>query len=190
MFDDAPYIISIINMTLEAEVNRAFETQIVSGTGTTPQLQGFLSSAAATAGVQTQALGADNAITCLVKAMTLVQANAFASPSAVVYHPLDWQDIITLQEPTTGRYLFGDPSQSGPRTLWGLPAVITTAMTQNTGLVGDFAVYAYIGDRAGIRMDVGWQNTDFAKRVRCLRAYVRKALVLRRPAAFCKMTGI
>lgn len=190
MFDDVPFIVAQMNSLLGPEVDRALETQIVSGTGTSPQLQGFLSTAAATAGVQTQALGADNSITCLMKAMTLIEANAFASASAVVYHPTNWQNIVILQEPTTGRFIFGDPSQAGPRTLWGLPVVVTTAMTSGTGLVGDFAMYCYMADRAGVRIDIGWQNTDFAKRIRCLRAYVRQALVLRRPSAFCKMTSL
>jgi HK97 family phage major capsid protein len=189
MLDDAPLVAGLIDTSLGLEVQRAEETQLVTGTGTSPQLLGFLSTAAATAGVQTQALGTDDQITAFMKAMVLVQSTGFAQPSAGIFHPLDWQDIVTLKDGNQ-RFLFGDPSQAGPRTLWGLPIVVTTAMTQNTALVGDFRLYAYTVRRADMRIEMGWQNTDFGQRQRTIRAYSRTALVIRRKAAFCKLTGI
>jgi HK97 family phage major capsid protein len=190
MFDDAPFVIGIINNSVGQEVDRAFETQLVSGTGTTPQLQGFLSTAAATAGVQTQAVGSDDAITAVLKAATLVQSVGFADPTDLILHPTNWQTIVSYREPGTGRFIFGDPSQAGPRTLWGYPVCVTTAMTLNSGLIGDFKMYAYTVDRAGLRVALGYVNDDWSKRLRTLRAYVRKSLVLRRPSAFCKITGL
>lgn len=187
--DDVPALMQVLDATLGLEAALAEETQLLTGTGTSPQLRGFLSTAAATAGVQTQAVSTDDAITAIQKAMTNVMATGFANPSAVVVHPTNWQNIITLKD-TTGRFIFGDPSQAGPRTLWGLPAIVTTAMTLNSALTGDFGLYARVYRRRNTMIEVGWQNTDFAARQRTIRIYGRLALVLRRPAAFCRITGM
>jgi HK97 family phage major capsid protein len=189
MMDDASYIMSYINSSLGLEVARAEETELLTGAAADPHLYGFLSAQAITDGMQTQPRGTDNVITQFIKAMTLVQSVGFAQPSAGVFHPTNWQNVMILQD-TTGRYIFGDPSQSGPRTLWGLPIIATVAMTLNSALVGDFRVYSYIARRRGVIMEMGWVNDQFLKRVRTIRAYGRLALVIRRKSAFCTMTSV
>lgn len=184
---DAPQVAGLINNSLTTGVERAHETQIVSGTGSTPQLVGFLGAGASS--VQTQALGSDPVISAIMKAATKVNHTGFAEASAIVMHPNDYQDMILYQD-ATGRYVFGDPASAAPRTVWGYPVVVTTAMTENTALIGDFATYAYNVNRQDVRVEMGWVANNFTERVRTLRAYKRVALVIRRQTAFCKITGI
>jgi len=181
---DVPQLMGVINATLGQEIELAEEDQILTGNGTSPQLQGFLTKT----GVQTQAKGADPVPTAFVKAMTLIRFTGFAEPSAAVWHPNDWQDVVTLQD-ADGRYIFGDPSSSGIKQIWGVPAVVTPAETENTVLIGDFRMYSYLARRMGLRIDVGYVNDDFKKNLKTIRAETRLALVIRRPAAFCKLTG-
>jgi HK97 family phage major capsid protein len=182
---DVPQIRGIIDTSLGQEVELAEETEILGGSGSSPHLQGFLTKT----GVQTQAKGSDAVPTAFMKALTLIRFTGFAEPSAAVWHPNDWQDVITLQD-TLGRYIFGDPSNIRVNQIWGVPAVITPAETENTILVGDFRMYSYVARRMGLRIDVGYVNDNFAKNLRTLRAETRLALVIRRPAAFCKVTGV
>lgn len=184
---DAPQVAGLIDNSLMSAIDRTEETQILSGTGTSPQLVGFLGAGASS--VQTQALGSDPVITGFMKAMTKVMHTGFAEPSAAVFHPNDWQDIVTLQD-ANGRYILGDPASTAVRTLWGVPAVVTSAATENTALVGDFATYAYIARRQETRVEMGWISNNFIDRVRTIRAYKRVGLVIRRQTAFCKLTGI
>jgi HK97 family phage major capsid protein len=184
---DAAQVAGLINNSLMTAVDRTHESQIVTGSGTSPQLVGFLGAAASS--VQTQALGTDPVISAIMKAITKVNHTGFAEASAVVMHSNDYQDMILLQD-ASGRYIFGDPASSAPRTVWGLPVVVTTAMTENTALVGDFATYAYNVNRQDVRVEMGWIANNFIDRVRTIRAYKRTALVIRRQAAFCKVTGI
>lgn len=182
---DVPQIRGIIDTSLGQEVELAEETEILGGSGSSPHLQGFLTKT----GVQTQAKGGDPVPTAFMKALTLIRFTGFAEPSAAVWHPNDWQDVITLQD-LQGRYIFGDPSNIRVNQIWGVPAVVTPAETENTILVGDFRMYSYVARRMGLRIDVGYVNDNFAKNLRTLRAETRLALVIRRPAAFCKVTGV
>jgi HK97 family phage major capsid protein len=183
--DDVPQIQGIINNSLATHIMIAEENQILTGNGTSPQLQGFLTKT----GVQTQAKGADPAPSAIFKGMTLVRFTGFAEPSAVIIHPTDWQNIRLLQD-STGRYIWGDPWVPGIERLWGVPVVQTPAETLGTALTGDFATFSYIARRMGLTIQVGYVNDNFAKNLKTIRAEIRIALIIRRPAAFAKITGL
>jgi archaellum component FlaC len=184
--DDVPQIRAYIDASLGTEVELAEETEILTGDGTSGvHLQGYLTKA----GVQVQAKGADPVPSAILKAFTLVRFTGFAEPSGVILHPNDWQDIRLLQD-TTGRYIWGDPSVVGPETLWGKPIVVTPAETEGIGLVGDFRTYAFIGRRMGVRVELGYNSTDFVFNRKTIKAESRLVLVIRRPGAFAKVTGI
>lgn len=182
---DAPFLMGYINATLGMEIEILEEAQLLTGTGSSPQIQGFLTKS----GVQTQAKGADPVPTAFMKALTLVRFTGYSEPDAAVWHPNDWQDVVTLQD-LQGRYIFGDPSTIRINQMWGVPAVVTPSETENTILVGAFRMYSYIVRRMGLRVEMGYVNDNFAKNLKTIRAETRLALVIRRPAAFCKVTGV
>ena len=164
------------------------QSQLIAGSGTTPALLGFLNKV----GIQSQALGGDNVPDCLYKLVTKLRGgggSGFVEPSAFVLHPNDWQAIRLLTD-LNGQYLWGSPSEAGPERIWGKPVVVTTAITENTGLAGDFQGYSQIWRKRGARIDAGFQNDDFVKNKLTLKVTGRLALVIYRAAAFGTATGI
>ena len=186
MFADFPTIQSYINARLPQMVQLREDGQLLTGNGTAPNLRGILN----ISGILTQAKGADPVPDAVYKAMIQIMATGFFVPDGVVMHPLDWQDVRLLRT-ADGLYIWGSPAENGPERIWGLPVVVTTVLTQNTGLVGAFQLGAQIFYRQGITVESTNSNEDdFKKNLIALRAEQREALVVYRPKAFCTVTGI
>lgn len=190
MLDDAPAIRSIINGRLLLGLDLELEDQILAGDGTGENLQGIIG----VSGINIQGLGSDNVLDAFFKARTQVRVNGLARPNAIVVHPNDWEAIRLTREnaatATLGAYLMGPPSQVGATTLWGLPVVESLGITENTGLVGDFAMGATLFDREEAAIRTGTINDQFVRNMQTILAEMRAGFVIWRPTAFAKVTGI
>ena len=112
-----------------------------------------------------------------------------ALPNAHIIHPLDWQDVKLLRT-ADGIYIWGNPSSSGPDTLWGLAVAQSDAQTQNTGLTVDTS-FTELSTKRGIDVQISnSHSTFFIEGKQAVRADVRVALVVYRPAAICTITGV
>ena len=175
-----------INNRLPFMVRQRLDSQVLVGDGSAPTLRGILN----VAGIQTQAKGADPVPDAVYKAITLVRTVGFAIPDAYVTNPTDWQDVRLLRT-ADGIYIWGNPSDAGPERIWGLQVVQSEAETLNTGLVGDFGNYSELAIRRGVEVQVSNSHgTYFIEGKQALRADMRAAFVVYRPAAFCTVTGI
>jgi HK97 family phage major capsid protein len=187
--DDVSWLESQIRGRLAFMVTRVEESQILTGDGTAPNLRGILNRS----GIQTQAKGADPTPDAIYRAMQKIRGaggSGFAEPTAVVLHPNDWTDIKLLRT-TDGIYIWGNPSDEGPDRIWGLPVRQTTAMTENTGLVGAFRPYAEVLRREGIQITLSTEHsTYFIENKVAILAESRLALAVYRPSAFATVTGI
>lgn len=184
--EDVPGIQSYLNNRLPFMVRQRLDTQILVGDGTAPNISGILDRA----GIQTQAKGADPTPDAVYKAMTKVRVTGRAIPSAYISHPNDWQEVRLLRT-ADGIYIWGNPSEAGPERIWGLTVVQAEGLTEGTSLVGDFRNFSELVMRSGMAVKVSDSHSDyFIKNKQAIRAEIRAALAVYRPAAFCTVTGI
>lgn len=184
--EDEPRIRGIIDNRLPFMIRQRLDLQLLAGNGTAPNLRGILN----VVGLQTQAKGTDPTPDAVYKAIVKVEVTGQAQANAVVMHPNDWQDIRLLRT-ADGLYIWGNPSDAGPERIWGLNVLRAQALTEGTGLVGDFANYCELAVRRGVDVQVSnSHSTYFVEGKQAIRADMRVALVVYRPAAFCTVTGI
>lgn len=193
MWNDFPMLRDYINNRLRFMIQEREEAQLLSGAGTGSEITGIL-----TASIQSQALGADTHADAVHKGITKIRATGHFEPDGAVFHPDDWQQMRLAKDdnnqyygggPFSGSYGNG-PFSNAPR-YWGLPVVVTTAITSGTGLVGAFKLGAQIWDREGITVDsTNSDEDDFRYNRMAIRVEERLALAIYRLNAFCKITGI
>lgn len=186
MLDDVPMMESYVRERLAFMVRQREELQLLVGNGTAPNISGILDRPT----IQTQAKGADPTPDAVYKAMTKVRVIGGAEPTAYVTHPNDWQDIRLLRT-ADGIYIWGSPADAGPERIWGLTVRQTTAITENTGLVGAFRPFAQVFRRSGITVELTRDYDTYRTSNKVLLiAESRLALAVYRPTAFCTVTGI
>lgn len=196
MWDDFPMLRDYVNSRLRFMVEQREEDQLLNGTGAGNNITGILNS-----GPQTYALSAESIADAIHKAMTKVKVPAANvggyNPSGIVIHPTDWQ-TVRLAKDDALQYYGGGPFTGAygnngiaPDMLWGLPVVVTTAIAENTALVGDFRLGTQIFQRTGIDVKTFDQNEDDVNFNRkTIRVEERLALAVYRPSAFCTVTNI
>lgn len=184
--EDVPRARGYVNNRLPFMVRQRLDSQILVGSGTGANLRGILN----TTGIQTQAKGGDPTPDAVYKAMTKVKVNALAMPNVTVWNPMDWQEVRLLRT-TDGIYIWGSPSEPGPARIWGLPVVEAFGLTEGTAIVGDFANFSELATRRGMDVQISNSHNDFfTSGKQAVRADIRAAFVIYRPAAFATVTGI
>jgi HK97 family phage major capsid protein len=182
---DEAQVRTYIEQRLGFMVRQRLDQQLISGNGTPPNLRGMLN----IAGIQTQAKGADPTPDAIYKAMVKVRVTGQAEPNLVIMHPNDWMDIRLLRT-ADGLYIWGNPSDAGPERVWGLPVSSAQAATENTAIVAD-TNYMSLATRRGLDVQVSNSHgTYFVEGKLAIRADMRVAFVVYRPAAICTVTGI
>lgn len=190
MLADVDQIQSYINSRLMLFVAIAMDRECLSGSGTPPHMRGILNTTglATTVAAGTTESNAD----AIFRSLMTVMGESMLMPDAVVLHPSDWAKAV-LAKNSTGDYLAaGAPFASLPSpSLWGVPVVNTTAMTQGTGLTGAFKAGGQFWKRSGITVQASNSHSDyFVKNLVAIRAEQRALLTVYRPKAFGKVTGL
>lgn len=181
MLEDAPQVASYINSRLALFVKRAEEAYLLT------KLDDNVSATAA-AGDLT---GGTTRFDAIFAGIVDVRNNGGLEPDGVVLHPIDHAEMTISKDAVNGQYFSGGPYAVPAQNPWGLRAVVTQAMTQNTGIVGAFREGGQVWRRGALTVEAtNSHDTDFALNVTAIRAEERLALTVYRPAAFSYVTGL
>lgn len=175
---DAPALRAYIDTRLRYGVEYRLDSQLLNGDGTGQNISGMTASGNYTA--FTPSTG-DTAIDSLNRAKYALIGNEW-SASGIIMNPADWGAIERLKT-NEGAYLVGNPFGTITPTMWGLPIVVSNAMTAGKFLMADFNTsYEHIS-RMSTVIDIGFVNDDFTKNLVTIRAERRDALATIRPAS-------
>lgn len=183
--EDVPQIRGLIDVDLRDGIRERLDYQLYNGDGSTPSLQGGLG----LTGINT--LSAAGLITtdAVYKAVTLCRKNGFAEPNLISVNGEDWETVQLLKD-DNGQYVWGHPADVGPMRMWGIRVVPTYRMAKGTAFLGDFSKMLY-AERVGITVEISdSHDTYFISGKYAIRARTRGVMVWKRPAAFCKITGV
>jgi HK97 family phage major capsid protein len=182
---DVAQVQGIIDARLRYFVRAELDRQVLVGTGASDTMVGIVN----TANVLSQAKGGDDIMSAIYKAFVQIRVTGRATPTAVLLHPNDFQDV-RLAKDTTGGFIWGHPSQVGPMTLWGVPVVETDILTEGMGLAGDFTAHTQLWSRQGVEVLAGYVGTQFIEGKQTIRASLRAVITVYRPQAMCTITGL
>jgi len=182
--EDVEGIQSYLNNRLTLMLKQRLDQYLLTGTGVAPQLTGLL----VAAGTQSFVLAGDR-FDAIYEAIRRVSVIGRAEANVVVMHPNDWMQI-RLMRTDDGLYILGNPSEPGPERIWGKPVVQSTDETENSVLVGDFANYCQLFEKKGVDLEISnSHDTYFIYNKLAIRAEMRHAFPIYRPAAFCIVTA-
>ena len=179
---DAPAVTAYINAKMLYGLQLKVDNQIISGTGTSTQLGGFLKSGnhtdySSAVTVPTGANLMDFALLIKTKLDTLGYP-----PKVLLLNPADWAGLALLKD-TQKRYLLGGPAGITTKSLWGLPVETTASVPSGKYVMADFALGSTIYDRQEVALEIDREGDDFRKNLFTIRAERRLGLGVEDAAA-------
>jgi HK97 family phage major capsid protein len=182
--DDIPALIPYLEARLGQGIDYKEDQQLLYGSGVAPDITGLLTDP----NLQNyrQAAG-DNKIDAVRRSLTYVRL-AELSPSAIIMHPSDWEDI-ELAKDSQERYLWININMAGEQRLFRVPVLDTTAINEGTWVTGAFDTGAFVYDRGDLQMRASDSHSDFfIKNKVVFLVEKRVALAIVRPQAFVEGT--
>lgn len=181
VLDDAPALQSYIDTRLRYGVEYRIDAQLLNGNGTNPNISGLTDSGNYTAFTP---LTGENGLDSINRAIYGVYGQDYA-PTAIIMNPADWGALERVKVGTSdNRYVIGNPNGITGPMLWGLPVIVTNAMTVGKFMVAAFDIAAQVWNRSGVVVEMFEQDEDnVQKNLLTIRAEARLALAVYRPAS-------
>ena len=177
---DSPALASYVDNRLRYGVELRVDNQLVGGNGLGQNLLGMIGAANMTPFV---AVSGDTEIDSVNRAKQII-ACADYQATAILLNPATWGELERIKDLVTGRYTIGDPTGQIVPMLWGLPVVVTNAMTAGKLLIGAMNIAFQVWEREGVTVEMTNSNdTDFIKGLITISAEERLALAGYRPAS-------
>jgi HK97 family phage major capsid protein len=166
ILDDAPGLQGYVDSRLMFGLKLKEEAELLNGSGIQGHLSGLVTNATAYDTAYTDT-NSDTFLDVIRHAMTQIEVNEM-TPDAVILNPKDTARVQLTKESGTGissgQYIWGNPHTGVGPSVWGLPIVSTSSMTEGQFLVGAFQMAAAIWDRQDASVEVSREHSDFFTR--------------------------
>ena len=189
--EDKPRVASLISNRLPFMLRQRLDAQLVNGTsagnGNENNIDGIIAAGPQSYDRTGGSSGSAVALEDIFKAAQVVRysgtSDSYSEANGLIVDQTTATNI-RLAKDTQNRYLFGDPSSGDRMVIWGLPYAVSNVLAANTAIVGDFANFAELVYRRGITVMQERNGTQFVTFATTVRADLRCALIVTRPAAF------
>lgn len=186
VLSDAAYMQSYVSTRLMQGLKVKEDLQLLAGDGSGGGLTGILAAGNFTAAPGS--VSGENPLDRILRTLAAIAVDEMVG-NGILLHPNDWADFQILKSTLNGEYLLGSPGETTAPSLWGVPVIASTAITEGTFLVGDWAMGAQVWDREQAAVQVSFEHADnFTKNMATILVEERLALTVYRPKAFRKGT--
>jgi HK97 family phage major capsid protein len=180
----------------QAEVMRQVvdteNSQILTATGTTGNMNGLINQAANTIAVPTTLATGVTALDYILEGLNTLRTvpNVLAVADQIWLHPNDWFSLLGLKDGLNRYMVTPDPTQDAPKRLFNIPVYTTTAMTAGTAVLLDSTKFGFGIIRQGIQLSQGYNAADFSQFIQRYALLWRGQLAVVRPGAILTVTGL
>lgn len=192
---DVPSALSYITKRVGYLVQRAEETSLVSGNGTSPNMLGLLSAADGGGGesATTDSVTPNGTSAFLNTAIAKLISDTYTAsgcaPEWILMNSATWLQYATEMVTGGSEYLSGHANEPGPRTLWNLPVVWSNAVPTTNVILGSSAGMGRWVHTSGIKVDVSPNySTYYGSGLVAVRAKLRSCLAYEHPSAVGVLT--
>ena len=182
ILQDAPGLESVIRDRLVYSVLRRVENEVIAGDGLGENMQGILhTTGIAEVEYDAAKLAADRTLDGITAVLL-----SEAEPDAIFLNPADWSSMLQVKSSGSGEWMSGGAFLTTAQTLWGVPAIPTTALPLGQVLIGDFDVGASLLIRQGVAIMISDNDQDdFVRNRVTVLGESRMGLAVWQPGAFC-----
>jgi HK97 family phage major capsid protein len=167
-------------------------SQILTATGTTGNMNGLIHQAANTVAVPTTLATGVTALDYILQGINTLRTvpNVLAVADQIWLHPNDWYSLVGLKDGLNRYMITPDPTQDAPKKLFNIPVYTTTAMTAGTAVLLDSTKFGFGIIRQGIQLFQGYNDLDFSQFISRYALLWRGQLAVVRPGAILTVTGL
>lgn len=172
LISDMPTLAAYIEGRLAYGVRLKLEAKIVVGDGRSTGARSFIGLIEANQYEAVTPAAEDTPVDVINKAKYAAAA-AGLLPEAIILNPEDWGSIERIKG-SDGHYIFGSPGAAVQPVLWGLPVILSAAMTLGKYWVGNITLGVAAFMREDVAVELSTEDgNNFTKNLCTIRAEMR-----------------
>lgn len=182
LFADKSQLINILDNNLTHAVDVTVQNQLISGDGLGENLSG-ISKAGNFTDYATGSGTATNTVD-LLRNVAFKMRGANIDNLTIVLNWSDWSALLGLKS-NTNEYLINGILDPVKQTIYGIPVVLSSAMTAGKFAIGNFKMGGIVFDKTAMSLEIDRTGDDFTKNLITIRAERRLGFAVVQPKAIC-----
>lgn len=182
LFADKSQLINILDNNLTHAVDVAVQNQLISGDGLGENLGG-ISKAGNYTDYVTGSGDATNTVDRL-RNVAFKMRGSNIDNLTILINWTDWSALLGLKS-TTNEYLINGILDPVKQTIYGIPVVLSSAMTAGKFAMGNFKMGGIVFDKTAMALEIDRTGDDFTKNLITIRAERRLGFAVVQPKAIC-----